>query len=380
MRTIPHVAFRGAIAFGLSALLALTCRMALAQNAGGPSTDNAAQPNKTEEADQAWKAVLKASRSPFPPAEWQQKPPTPEEQQQFFVPLLIKGADLAKDFYTRYPNHPKAREARKKERELLSIAIQRFSDTAQVARLEALNDERMKDPKLSDDERAQISKDRLQSRMGEVRKLIAGLPGTLDELEKAARAMIKDFPKEDQPYQILLMVAESSGGEKAKAIAREIAESDAPDQAKETAEGMLKQFEALGKPLDIKFTAVDGRQVDLAQMKGKVVLIDFWATWCGPCVGEVPHVKEAYEQLHPKGFEIVGISFDQSKDALEKFVAKEQMEWPQYFDGTAWGNKYGKEYGIRGIPTMWLVDKKGNLRDMNARGALAEKVAKLLDE
>jgi thiol-disulfide isomerase/thioredoxin len=109
-------------------------------------------------------------------------------------------------------------------------------------------------------------------------------------------------------------------------------------------------------------------------------LIDFWATWCGPCVGELPHVKEAYEKLHSKGFEIVGISFDQSQDKLEKFVAQEQMEWPQYFDGKGWGNKYGQEFGIHGIPTMWLVDKKGNLRDLEARGALEEKVTKLLAE
>src|SRR5438067_10175070 len=73
-----------------------------------------------------------------------------------------------------------------------------------------------------------------------------------------------------------------------------------------------------GKPVDIKFTAVDGREVDLAKLKGKVVLIDFWATWCGPCMGEVPHVVEAYQKLHGKGFEIVGISFDKDKGALEK--------------------------------------------------------------
>jgi hypothetical protein len=76
----------------------------------------------------------------------------------------------------------------------------------------------------------------------------------------------------------------------------------------------------------------------------------------------------------------VSISFDESKETLEKFVAKEKMEWPQYFDGKGWENKYGKEFGIHGIPTMWLVDKQGNLCDVNARGALEEKVTKLLGE
>ena len=113
---------------------------------------------------------------------------------------------------------------------------------------------------------------------------------------------------------------------------------------------------------------------------GKVVLIDFWATGCGPCVREVPTVVATYEKLHPKGFEIVGISFDEEKDALEQFVKRKQMPWPQYFDGEGWGNKFGKEYGITGIPAMWLVDKKGNLRDLNAREDLAGKVEKMLAE
>jgi thiol-disulfide isomerase/thioredoxin len=207
------------------------------------------------------------------------------------------------------------------------------------------------------------------------------MPGTSDQLEAAARAMIKDAPKRPDGYQLLMMLAEDGSGDKVKAIAKEITESaDAPADMKASAKGLLAQSEALGKPLDIKFTALDGRDVDLSSMKGKVILIDFWATWCGPCVGEIPHVKEAYEKLNDKGFEIVGISFDSEKDALQKFVKKEKMEWPQYFDGKGWQNAYGTTYGIHSIPTMWLVDKKGNLRDMNARGALEEKVTKLLSE
>lgn len=139
-------------------------------------------------------------------------------------------------------------------------------------------------------------------------------------------------------------------------------------------------MDAIGKPVTISFTAVDGTKVDLTKMQGKVVLVDFWATWCGPCVAGLPEIMGVYEKLHSKGFEIVGISFDQKKEKLTQFTTDKKMPWVQYFDGLGWGNKIGQEYGINSIPAMWLIDKKGVLRDMNGRANLAEKVEKLLAE
>jgi thiol-disulfide isomerase/thioredoxin len=134
------------------------------------------------------------------------------------------------------------------------------------------------------------------------------------------------------------------------------------------------------KPVELKFTAVDGKEVDLAKMRGKVVLIDFWATWCGPCVAELPNVLKVYEKLHDKGFEIVGISLDQDQAKLESFVKEKGMKWSQYFDGKGWQNDISSRFGIKSIPAMWLVDKKGMLVSNDARGNLEELVEKALKE
>ena len=352
--------------------LAISC-LAFANQSLGVET-------KVDDANKAWQAVEQASRPPTPSAEWRTTRPSQEEIMKFRETqgkVAGEAADKAKDFYTRFPKHDRAGDARKKELELTTFAVQ-LGNTNRLARLEVLQKERLNDPGLSEDERFELRAQRMQ--MAAMSKQSEGEAAMLAEFEKGARALQKDFPKREEVYAMLLEVASNSEGDKARKLAQEIIASAAPNEVKEEARTLLKKMDAVGRPLPVKFTAVDGRSVDLSKMAGKVVLVDFWATWCAPCVAELPNVKAAYEELHGKGFEIVGISFDQEKEKLEKFVAKEKMAWPQYFDGKGWKNAFGQEYGINSIPAMWLVDKKGNLRDMNARGGLAQKVEKLLAE
>ncbi len=132
------------------------------------------------------------------------------------------------------------------------------------------------------------------------------------------------------------------------------------------------------KPVELRFTAADGTAVDLAALRGKVVLVDFWAAWCPDCVVEAPRVVEAYKKYHDQGFEVLGISLDEDRDAMLAFAKQHGMTWPQYFDGKKWDNAVSKDFDIHSIPAMWLVDKKGMLAAKVSGASLAAEVERLL--
>ncbi len=288
----------------------------------------------------------------------------------------LATADQARKFQETYPQSTNVTQAAHLEQQmLLKAATAGSTDAAQ--RLKTSLAEKLKKPGLTEDERFML-------RLYQVQAVRAGMNARPASETEAAmlsegRRLIEEFPNLPGPYQMLLAMADGMSGEGARAIAEEIRNSNtAPEEAKDRAQTLLNRLNLVGHAPDIRFTALDGREVDLAKLKGKVVLVDFWATWCGPCVGEIPHVKEAYTKFHDQGFEIVGISFDMEKAALEKFVKARELPWPQYFDGKGWQNQFGERYGIHSIPTMWLVDRNGNVVDTNARNDLAGKVEHLL--
>jgi thiol-disulfide isomerase/thioredoxin len=140
----------------------------------------------------------------------------------------------------------------------------------------------------------------------------------------------------------------------------------------------------IGKPFDLEFAdAITGAPVSIKKLKGKVVVVDFWATWCGPCVAEMPKMKELYARYSGQGVEFIGVSLDQPADEgglqkLVSFVQENGIAWPQYYQGNGWKSGFSSSWKINSIPRVFVVDPQGKLYSVDARGKLETIIPQLL--
>jgi thiol-disulfide isomerase/thioredoxin len=185
----------------------------------------------------------------------------------------------------------------------------------------------------------------------ELRQFVAKHPAAPD----AAEAMLQ------------MGIADEFSGKEREAIERYAAiVKDFPDSSSaRKARGAARRLESVGKPLELSGTGLDGRPVSLASLRGKPVLVHYWATWCEPCKVDIAQIRELYAKYGPKQFGVVGIVLDSDKGQLAKFLGSKPIPWPQMHEAGGLDGRLAEELGVLTLPTMILLDADGKVVDRN---------------
>jgi peroxiredoxin len=183
-----------------------------------------------------------------------------------------------------------------------------------------------------------------------------------------------------------LLLAEAFGNDEKAILLLKQVETDFPNTtASQKAKAALAAFAAQAKVKEVAHRLavgthfpdfdekdMEGHTLSVSKFKGKVVLIDFWDITCDLCVDEMARIRKLYKILHEKGFEVIGISLDLEREKFSAFLKKEDVNWPQYFDGKGWRSKLVLKYGVTSMPSTYLLDRQGDIIAKDLTGAALE--------
>lgn len=287
-------------------------------------------------------------------------------------------------FIARYPDDKNQEEARARRLlvkvQLRNTANRDYDQDAWTAELESLR----KSEGLTDSAHAMVESVWIGQRMQ-----FAATQGMtlrqLNELVDTTLAFAQRHPRDGRAASLAVKVGEMAQAHvetRAEALFEQAIKltKQRDPQLENRAQQALAVLPFRHRPIDLSFKAADGTEVDFKALQGKVVIVDFWASWCPPCRDEAPALAALYRRYREQGLVVVGVSLDESRKKMEAFAQQSGMEWSHYFDGRGWSNKLTRKFAIASIPTVWVIDRDGLLVDNDARGKLEEMVPKLLSQ
>jgi thiol-disulfide isomerase/thioredoxin len=210
------------------------------------------------------------------------------------------------------------------------------------------------------------------------------LPTVFDAYEANMKRLIAQNPGRPEPFAGMTELFEKCEPRRTIRILDDcLGRADLPEKVRVSYEALHKTANLVGSSIDLAFTSVDGRRVQFDKLRGKVVVIDFWATWCGPCVRDLPKLEAMHRKHEANGLVIVGISFDRERSKLESFLKARQIPWAQVYPSKDEQERILRSLGVSGgyLPTVFILGRDGRLRHtLNSRFRIEDKVTALLGE
>ncbi|CAN5672828.1 hypothetical protein BH23PLA1_BH23PLA1_15190 [soil metagenome] len=317
-------------------------------------------------------ADLEAVEMPQPDRERIQDPAYVQEFLEKRNEVTARRAELIEELFQAQPDHPR----------LPQLMPERWMSLANQGQMDDLDKEL--DKILEAEEAAPLSTEAAYYKV-----MVAVRSGAGDEKTMATiEEFVRRAPEDERGAMLLHQAAESflsSATPEQKKALQERVLKDYPDSgAAKQVQAAMRLTDAVGKPVELSFTdAISGEEVSMEKLRGKVVVLDFWATWCGPCIAELPKMLSIYNEYKDKGVEFIGISLDAPEDQggldkLKAFVEENELPWLHYYQGNGWESEFSRSWGINSIPAIFVVDQQGNLYSTNARGRLETMIPELL--
>jgi len=324
------------------------------------------------DADSEWQEIQAMDKS-GPSQQWQSR----EQAQAGTIDFLAKQEQTLRMFITAYPADTRVPDAKMRLAHLLATRADLEQNPLERRASDAVLDELEQEPAMKD-RRADVEFARISIFM----QRVDAMTGTnRDTLLEKARDYAKEFPDDHRVASLLAEVASAFDDEPrtARALLEQALAKAKTPELRERISDDLKRLAMLGKPLDMKWTSVDGTQIDLRNLRGKVVLVCFFASWSPPSMLELDWVRQLAARYPSESVQALGICLDKDPVAVPAMLEDHQVTWPVYCDGHGWQGELVRSLGINALPELWILDRDGVLLTLDAKDnaeALIQKAAR----